>query len=314
MPILFIILAIAVRIPFKQIAIATAVFGLAVTITFSPWLIRNATWIHNPVFPEAQGVFGRGHWTKPQTQRWQIANHLPGPSQRSLLGRITAAPNQIFADWRYGYLLIPMGFFVAMYHWRNPHARLILMLLLAWLVFWIAFTHLQSRFFTLAIPVAAMALSLLQSPHQRKLLYAVATISILVGGALIAQTYSEKVAPLADKSILGFEDLSRFLPDDVQSAFTDSGKPIVLIGDAKAFLYQIPTTRLHYRTVFDVDVKPNESIATAWQNGAPANAVKVVDPLELERFSRTYFGITPLPQDFPGPRDHTFILSGANGG
>ena len=34
----------------------------------------------------------------------------------------------------------------------------------------------------------------------------------------------------------------------------------------------------------------------------------VIDPVELERFSKTYFGIPPLPPDFSGPRDRISIL------
>ena len=81
------------------------------------------------------------------------------------------------------------------------------------------------------------------------------------------------------------------MPTDAQ--FARESKPIVLIGDARAFLYPIPTSRLHYRTVFDVDVKPGQSILEAWADGFAADAVRIIDDNELARFARTYYGIPP---------------------
>jgi hypothetical protein len=66
---------------------------------------------------------------------------------------------------------------------------------------------------------------------------------------------------------------------------------------------------LRYRTVFDVDVKPSQSIIDAWLGDQSGSPIVVVDPLEIDRLSRTYYGIPPLPDNFPGPRDHVFILT-----
>jgi len=59
-------------------------------------------------------------------------------------------------------------------------------------------------------------------------------------------------------------------------------------------------SRLHYRTVFDVDVAEGQSIVDAWRAGSeslPAPVAEVIDPQELNRFARTYFGIPAPPPD-----------------
>jgi hypothetical protein len=52
---------------------------------------------------------------------------------------------------------------------------------------------------------------------------------------------------------------------------------------------------LTYRTVFDVDVGEGQSVIDGWTRGAPSNAIVIVDPAELRRFSKTYYGIPPPP-------------------
>ena len=65
-----------------------------------------------------------------------------------------------------------------------------------------------------------------------------------------------------------------------------------LVGDACAFWYQIPMSRLNYKTVFDVDTsEANQSILQAWLAGMPKNAVVWTDHGESKRFARTYYGI-----------------------
>jgi hypothetical protein len=86
-------------------------------------------------------------------------------------------------------------------------------------------------------------------------------------------------------------------------------QPLALVGDARAFWYQLGSSQLRYRTVFDVNVQPGQSIVDAWLGGQTGSPNIVIEPNELERFSRTYFGVPPLPPDFPGPRDHMFVLT-----
>jgi hypothetical protein len=53
-------------------------------------------------------------------------------------------------------------------------------------------------------------------------------------------------------------------------------------------------TRLHYRTIFDVNAAPGESIDQAWRKGWIPDGPDVIiirDEDELRRFHKTYFGI-----------------------
>jgi len=305
LPIIAAFVAIARGEPIRRVLANAAVFILAGSIVFSPWLIRNAIWARNPVFPEAQNLLGHAHFSQTQTQRWHRA-HSPPPNLQPITARLREAWHQIAADWRFGYELLPLGLLCALLSLRRPEARLLLLLLLAWLIFWLAFTHLQGRFFVLAIPIAAMSVALMQTRPRLIFVACVLLIQLALGSLMLINTFAYRVALLRDQGFLAFDDFKEFLPDDVKDLIV-KGRPIALVGDARAFLYATPMSGLHYRTVFDVDVKPGESVVDAWVAGATGSPDVVIDPIELDRFSRTYLGIPPLPDDFPGPRDHPFI-------
>ncbi|MFP3937076.1 MAG: ArnT family glycosyltransferase [Phycisphaerae bacterium] len=73
-PVLTMMLIFAARDGRRLAQFATAcVVGL---VLFSPWLIRNAAYTGNPVFPLMTRTFGRGHWSEQAEQRW-IAGHAP---------------------------------------------------------------------------------------------------------------------------------------------------------------------------------------------------------------------------------------------
>ena len=49
---------------------ALYVMAAMTLLPFAPWLVRNAVYTGNPVFPLATSVFGRGHWSGKSQQRW----------------------------------------------------------------------------------------------------------------------------------------------------------------------------------------------------------------------------------------------------
>ena len=57
---------------------AAVLGGVVATVvgaaTLSPWLIRNAVWTGNPVFPLATSVLGTGHWDADLAERWDRAH------------------------------------------------------------------------------------------------------------------------------------------------------------------------------------------------------------------------------------------------
>jgi hypothetical protein len=303
--------------PLKKITFACILFTLAALITFSPWLLRTYLATHNPVFPELTSIFGPAHFSPDQITRWHTANHLPNALHRSLTGRLSEFIKQILLDWRYAYTLIPLALFAALSslfapsRFRafavSPRPLFLIIYLLLLTIFWLCFTHLQSRFYILAIPVTALLLTQLHLRWEFTIAAVLIAIQIAFSTSAMIHRFQQRISPLLPLGAIGMENMTQFLPEDISLAVA-TDKPIALVGDAKAFLYPIPIQRLHYRTVFDVQAKPGQSIVDAWLEGAPSDSIIIVDPVELARFSKTYHAIPPLPDDFPFPRDRMFIL------
>lgn len=272
-----------------------AVYVLVGLAAFSPWLIRNAIWTGgNPIFPEGISLFGPAHFSPDQVDRWQQA-HAPRPDQRTLPARLHAAADQILLDWRYGYLLIPLALLCAIFSWRQSETRLLFTLLLVTTLIWLFATHLQSRFFVSAIPFCALLIGL--APLWQRFWIALA---ILVGVSTLFSyvTLNQQLTPYLGP--FGITDFKPALPEAyVQLA--DKGRSIALVGQAQAFFYQIPMTRLSYRTVFDVNAAGASDPLAPWLGPNPRpDQYLLVYPSELARFSQTYAHIPPPPPSLFG--------------
>ncbi len=289
-------------------------FVIAALLTFSPWLLRTYLATGNPVFPELTTLFSPAHFSPDQITRWHNANHLPNPLHRSLPGRLSELLNQIIVDWRYAFTMIPLALFAAVTSLLPSSLRrsvapslFLLIHLILLTTFWLLFTHLQSRFYILAIPVTALLLTQLRFRHELVIAAVLITLQIAISTSAMIHRFQQRIAPLLPAGAIGMENMIQFLPEEISPAVA-TNKPLALVGDAKAFLYQLPIQRLHYRTVFDAQAKPNQSILDAWLAGAAPDSIVIVDPIDLERFSKTYHAIPPLPETFPYPRDRIFIL------
>jgi hypothetical protein len=275
---------------------ATIGFVICGVIVFSPWLIRNLAWARNPVFPEAMKLLGRAHFSEDQVQRWERAHGVP-EAKRTIGGRMTAAWEQIFADWRFGYVILPAAALTLVYPLvsRRPNASLshgtsfLAALAAVWLLFWLFLTHLEGRFFVLAVPVLGMILTRVQLPISR--------LALLCG--LLFQAGFGMLnfqAPIANQ-FLPFRDfigIDAFPMPEELAGGGGGGESVCLIGDATAFRYPLPSSRLHYRTVFDIDAR-GRPIEDAWADGCPRQPGDIVllDFNELARFARTYYAIPP---------------------
>jgi 4-amino-4-deoxy-L-arabinose transferase-like glycosyltransferase len=279
-------------------------FLLAAVLTLSPWLIRNLVWTGNPLFPEATSIFSRAHWTDDQIERWQRANHAPRVDQQSLGGRARAAWEQFIADGRYGLALLPAALIAAAQGRRSGLSRALLALLVLTLAFWLFFTHLQSRFLVLAVPVMALLIAL--APPRRSMLITagaaltgVTVTSWMMLSAKLMQLdeqFRQRTASVGLFDLLGLESFDQTRRPELEHLRDD--QTLVLVGDAKAFLYQRPMSRLRYRTVFDVQVDPGKSIIDAWATRYGPNDLLLIDPQELRRLSRTYWKIPSLAPEF----------------
>jgi hypothetical protein len=277
--------------------IPIALFLLGGLLVFSPWLIRNFIWTRNPVFPEAMSLFGRAHFSPEQAERWRLA-YVPPPAQQSATGRLKAAWNQIFADWRYGFAIIPAGVFGFTRLWKKQRTKLqslfLIVLLLMWLGFWLGFTHLQSRFFVLAVPVLAMLICQIETPLANLAL----TCGLLLQAGFGLLNLHERlrdslgVRDGVDRSaLIGLEHYQPVLEEKLKGALEGTGH-LSLVGESRAFMFEMPMSRLHYRTIFDVDARGRDPV-DAWFDGFPRKEgdTVLIDYEELRRFARTYHAI-----------------------
>jgi hypothetical protein len=287
----FVILLIRRRKIGNAIA-AAIIFGFCGLLTFAPWLVRTWAWAGNPVFPELPQL-GHGYFSQVQVARWQHA-HVARPDQRSVQARLKAGWDEVLTEWQFGFLLIPLALGAIIWFYRSPEVWFLGAMLFLLAVFWLGFTHLQARFFALSILVCYPARFLLMA-------------QLFVGFVLLNRHFF-----LPDRSYvmyhgaLGNEDLSWLTPPALNSL--PSGAPLVLVGDAKAFLYQVPMSRLNYRTIFGADTTDGDVIK-AWAGPALAGNHQwlLIDPIELERFQRTYQPFPPLPADITA-HDSPYVI------
>jgi len=160
----------------------------------------------------------------------------------------------------------------------------------------------------LAVPVAALLVAQVQGRAMIGTGAAAAVVAV-IGFAVAHPRASAYLHEKHLTQVLGIEALDEFMtPAVAKDAPADV--TLVLVGDAKAFCYRRPMSRLRYRTVFDVAA--GDDWLTAWL-GAPPLAtptVVLVDPLEIERFGRTYRQLPALPAEV-ARRQEPFILDRA---
>lgn len=269
--------------------------GLAV---FSPWLARTAAWSHgNPVFPELAPMLGRGDFDDAQIERWHNA-HAARPDERSLRARLHAGWTEVLANWQFGFLLVPAGIAGLLVTLRSPRTQFLAVTLLVLAIIWLFFTHLQGRFFVLAVPLCALlvgSLATLDTWAAMIPVLAQAAIGFII---LNAHFIVRPVWP-----VLGKEDLTSWAtPDAIESVPKDA--PLALVGDERVFVYQRPMSLLTYRTVFDVK-SSRGSLIDAFAGPRPAGQRQylLISPDELERFARTYQPFPSVPPDIARHRE-----------
>lgn len=269
-----------------------AIFVAGSVAVFSPWLVRNLVWAGNPVFPEGMEVLGKGHFSDVQMERWRLA-HSPKDGERTVGERLALAWKRIVIDWRYGFLFLPLAI-AAMVLTRDRRAAFLGILLIVQLLIWLAFTHLQGRFFILALPIGAVAIGMVRWRGWIFVAGGVLGVVAVVGFVILCSRYAG-VRQVAEKGALGVEDLTWMipLPAEIDVEKLPADRPIVLVGDAQAFLYSgIPMSRLKYRTVFDVAGDDGKDWLAKWTHRA--HGTVLVFPGELERFRKSYFSV-PTP-------------------
>lgn len=282
------IVLIARRASMTRAVTAAVVFGICGLICFAPWLVRTGVWAGNPVFPELPEL-GHGYFSEVQVERWHHA-HSPRPDQRSIAARLRAGWVEVAGNWQFGFLLVPLAIVGGGIGRREPAVWFLGAMLFLLSVFWLGFTHLQGRFFVLAIPICALLVATLPP----RAILGVVAIEVVAAIVLLNMQLLDGQRPEIIHGLLGTEDLSLMTPTAVNSVpATDK---LILVGDARAFVYQRPMAKLGYKTIFDADTSSGDLIA-AWAGPPAQGQWLLIDPGELKRFAKTYPPFPPLPAE-----------------
>lgn len=123
-----------------------AAAGAVGALLLGVWLVRNTLWTGNPTFPMFADSIGSAHWTAEQAARWTAA-HSPSVEFKET---IKALWHNGLAYPLYGLIFWPAVIVAGTLAIRDRRTRRVGLtlaaVLAAQLVFWIVFTHHQSRF------------------------------------------------------------------------------------------------------------------------------------------------------------------------
>lgn len=166
------------RCPMKARFGRIGLFGAGALLAFGPWLIRNAVFTGNPVYPFAYEVFGGRDWSPEQAEQWQ-RGHSVVPRFDSLVGRLQLAGAELigwnsttsaasFGDgpqFGFGILLASL---IAAATVRNRPATLHVIWSAAILAGWFGFTHMPGRFaMPLIVPLCFLIAGLFEHREAR---------------------------------------------------------------------------------------------------------------------------------------------------
>ncbi len=287
-----------------------AVYAGGMLVAFSPWLVRNAAFTGNPVYPFGYRWLGGAAWSAEQDQQWARGHRVPAGSD-SVAGRSLAVWHELFAARMFG----PALFLLALCGLVRAHDRATVFWTV-WLAViiaaWATLTHMPGRFAVPSIiPLALLAGRAVPSsvtwrdlvqrgPAVRTAACRLATLmllAVLAGGVANSATlnglrreedrwWGRHGVPL--RALVGRTDLltqvqplNRALPADANAW---------LVGEARAFYL---TPRVHYTVVFNRDpwltyaARAAPAQAVAWLRTQSVTHV-VFSWSEIERLQRSY--------------------------
>jgi hypothetical protein len=151
----------------------TAGACIAGLISILPWLIRNHVASGNPVFPQLAGMFGSGHWSTEQVERYLSAHRFEGSwIERLRMMFLTDASDPAggrhrgfgHSQWAWFFpVSIAACTLVVIIKQSRPVGMLLATCLLVQTVAWLGLTHIQSRFLIPLVVPAAMAMAVMAS-------------------------------------------------------------------------------------------------------------------------------------------------------
>jgi hypothetical protein len=311
-PMLLAAVPVAVVVAFPRHVVHLAAYVLVGSVVFAPWALRNLAWTGNPVFPEGMRLLGPAHFSPTQVERWERA-HSPREDQRSVPVRLRAVGTEVVGNWRFGYVALPLGLVALGFGVRERRVRVLAVLLVLFVLFWVSLTHLQGRFFVIAVPVVALLVASVEWRRATTVLAVIACVSAIVSWALVHLHFVEQLHARARVDVIGMEDLSFVHPPAVKRL--PEGATLSLVGEAKAFVFHHPMSALRYRTVFDVDPAAGPDVVSMWRGRTDRlpGEWELINPDELRRFADTYWGIPQPPPELNG-RTELIVVPPASDG
>jgi hypothetical protein len=251
---------------------------------------------------------GRAHFTLEQVQRFRQA-HSPTPNQQSMTSRLAIVWTDVIAHWQYGFIILPVALLAIALRFKDRRTWATLAAAAIIFIVWIGFTHLLPRFLIQLIPIAAILIGTIQWRKTWPAAIALVFFAAALGWSGVSDRLTYTTRDPDRSQLIGREDLSFTIPPELAD-MKDSDKQVALIGDAEAFLYQIPMSRLHYRTVFDIPTNTTDPIE-AWAGPIAennSNWLLVINPSEIKRLHETYLDVPPLPPQWVARGNQPFIL------
>ena len=305
----------SIDLPLRRIVIGCFALVAVGSVVLSPWLIRNFAWCRNPLFPVAMKELGQDHFSDLQVKRF-ITAHSPLPTNFGLIARTRVLWTDVIAHWEYGFIVLPLGLVAILWGYRDRQTWMISIVGLFVLITYFGFTHLIPRFFVMIIPLCGMAIARLQLGRAWPIGLLLLLLAAGTGWGTVMPTLSgwSNPAPMNGQptpALMGYTELSGLMPPELIDA-RDRHLQVALIGDAQAFLIQLPMSQLHYRSVFNVATDTDDAV-NAWIGpkvlGDP-HWLLMINTTEISRLHRTYVAIPDLPEDWRSHYPQTYFLTG----
>lgn len=307
------------RTNFKTMIFASVGFAFALMCTCGPWLVRNAVWTGNPVYPLANSVFDVPGLTEEGLENW---NRIHSP-QQGAGGASAFSPASLWQDLRKpllasGYtnpalvFLSVLGIGSAFTRFRRDWIVGAL-LLSGWLLaVWLLATHRIDRFWLPLLPLFAIAaghgVSLVASRCYRVLACLFPLVGLLYGLLVsLSGAGPHDNRFFVDHYVLEagslMEDSSGMLsPTAWMNSNLDADASILCVGFAKPYLLRMPNA---YSTCFNVSptelLLKNKSAEEQRDALAEAGVTHlVIDWADIRRYrSPGNYGFSnwPQPQD-----------------
>jgi len=274
-----------------------ALFAAGAVVTFAPWLVKNAVYTHNPIFPLAHDVMPErtGVWDDDGAARWK-EGHKPAPEHRTVMGRLERVAGEVLLSAKFGGLVL-LGLMagVVILAWRmarngmppggvvGPGSMIVV-----GLIAWAGFTHLVDRFaIVLIVPAAALAGAAVDAVSQRWHRVPVIGFVLLWAawqGSVVTRFWTRPLVPGASETYVSSAFFGQ--TQAVQSAASHVAAVNDIVRNGGRVLLVAEARRLYYEPGVDYCVVFNRNpLAEAAQSKSPGG---LLDWLREQGYTHIY--------------------------